>query len=287
VYLYQASPPFVIRQLLTVDARNDAAATVQANHVHKRRAAILIRIRKFKEAQHVFMPGLLAYLTGLGPEIDLTSRPEDISLHLPSSIPTGHRQSVCSPSLMDIEDQLRYAQAVEALAGLRRQLRTRVMASKLNRQDTPSQRIYLRSRALQDQVELRVRQWQRRYNRARAALLALRGSGEWERTLAVLKAEDVRGISERAMTAEEEEQHKLVRRMAGMTDESGDDVPNTRVVAFDPRTALGEGRRTLSWIWYAVSEQELLSDPKAMAASESCHWFSDAPVMINIPSPPS
>jgi hypothetical protein len=72
--------------------------------------------------------------------------------------------------------------------------------------------------------------------------LGLAGFCEWEKTLAVLRAEDVQGISEWAMTAEEEEQHKLICRMAGMMDESSDDVPNTWVVAFDPRTTLGEGR---------------------------------------------
>ena len=156
VSVYRGSPPLDIRQLLIVDVRHDTAGSIQALHVQKRRMALLIQIRKFKEAQLVFMPGLHSYLTTLGPEIDLTSRPEEISLHMPSSIPMIHRQSVCSPGLPDIEDQLRYAQAVEALAGLHRQLRAQIMASKLNRQDMPSQRNYLRSRALQDQVELRV-----------------------------------------------------------------------------------------------------------------------------------
>jgi hypothetical protein len=192
----------------------------------------------------------------------MTSRPEEIDLHLPSAIPMLHRETVCSPGLDDIEDQLRYAQATEALSGLRHQLRTRIMASKLNCKEAASQRAYLRSRALQDQVEARIRQHQRCYNLARGALLELRGSGDWEKTLAVLKPEDVRGMSERAMTAEEREQDKLTRRMAGLADESIHEGLTTPVVAFDPRLALGEGRRTLSWIWYSVSERELQGDSK-------------------------
>ena len=121
---------------------------------------------------------------------------------------------------------------------------------------------------------------------ARPAVLALRGTGEWEKTLAVLKPEDVRGISEWVMTAEEEEQHILSHRMAGMTDDSSNDVPNAPVVVFDPRTTLGEGRRTLSWIWYAVSKRELQGDLKEMAAGESFVEPLMRTVTNNIRSPP-
>jgi hypothetical protein len=59
---------------------------------------------------------------------------------------------------------------------------------------------------------------------------------------------------------EEKEQDKLTRRMAGLTDDTIDEGLITPVVAFDPRLALGEGRRTLSWIWYSISERELQGD---------------------------
>ena len=101
-------------------------------NLQKRRTALLKCISRFKEAQLVFTPGFCAYLLTLGPENDMTSRPEDRTLHLPSSIPTVQRETVCAPGLADIEDQLRYAQATEALSGLRRQLRTRFVSSKLS-----------------------------------------------------------------------------------------------------------------------------------------------------------
>ena len=207
------------------------------------------------------MPGLKRYLTcHASSERSDKLLPEDIPLHLPSSIQTSYRGDVCSVALSNAEDELRYAHAVEALSGLRRQLKTRTMASKLTRRDAASQRAYTRSRALQDQVEVRIRQWQRRYNMARAAVLSLRGSGDWEKTLAVLNPEDVRGISERTMTIEEKEEYKLTRRMAGLTENSSDDNLNAPVVPFDPRLALGEGRRSMSWIWYSVSDRKLQDD---------------------------
>ena len=91
--------------------------------------------------------------------------------------------------------------------------------------------------------------------------------------LAVLKLEDVRGMSERAMTTEEKEEHQRVCRMAGWSgDDDIHDVVTTPVVTFDPRLALGEGRRTLSWIWYTMSEQDLQGNSKELQASE--YWLS-------------
>ena len=249
------------------DVRRDATTAIQATNLQKRRTALLKRIQKFTELQPTFMPGLKSYLNRHHASSERSNKilPEAIPLHLPSAIPTSYRRNVCSVVLSNTEDELRYAHAVEALSGLRRQLRTRTMASKLTRRDAASQCAFTRSRALQDQVEVRIRQWQGRYNMARAAVLSLRGSGDWEKTLAVLSHEDVRGISERTMTMEEKEVYKLTWRMAGLTEDSSDDNLSAPVVPFDPRLALGEGRQTLSWIWYSVSDRELQGD----AACES------------------
>ena len=214
------------------------------------------------------MPGLRDILTSSGSvDEEATLTPEHIPLRLPSSIESIHWERVCVPGLPQIEDKLRYAQATEALSGLRRQLQTRVMASKLSNKHAASQRTYVRSRALQDQVEVRVCACERQYNIARAAILALRGPGDWEKVLAQLRPEDVRGISERALTEEDKEEHQRTRQMAGCTDDRDlDHLLSTPVVRFDPRRSLGEGRRTLSWIWYSYTEEELKG--KEMDASE-------------------
>lgn len=143
------------------------------------------------------------------------------------------------------------------------------MARKLSNKEANSQRAYLRSRALQDQAESRICASQRAYNTARAALLVLRGPGEWEKTLRVLKPEDIRGISERSMTAEEAEDDRRVRLIAGVSDESAiNDPTGAPVVAFNHGLALGEGRRTLSWIWYPVGGQEVNGSSEEVDASE-------------------
>jgi hypothetical protein len=141
------------------------------------------------------------------------------------------------------------------------------MARKLSDKEASSQRAYLRSRTLQDQVETRIRTCQAQYNTARDAIFALRGPGDWEIKLRVLKPEDVRGISERSMNNEEKEEYRCTRLMAGLSD-AADADSNAPMVQFDPRLALGEGKRTLSWIWYSVSDEELRGNSPNVHASE-------------------
>jgi hypothetical protein len=71
----------------------------------------------------------------------------------------------------------------------------------------------------------------------------------------VLEDSDVRALNERALTEEEAEQRKAIHDYEDVAEEGG-------VAAFDV-VALGEGRRTLSWIWYTSraddpSEAELV-----------------------------
>ena len=268
---------FVHRRALIADAKKKDTTTIQATDIQKRRTALLKRLQKFQEAQLIFMPGLHAYLASqsIPRGGDLSSRPEEFSLYLPSSVQTVSRQNVCASGVAEIEDKLRYAQAVEALVELRAQLRTRILANRLSNKDASSQRAYVRSRVLQDQVEARIRGCQAQYNVARASVLALRGPGDWEKQLAILTPEDVRGVSERAMTTEERVEHERTKRMAGWTGDEGnvDKLAIAPVVTFDPRLALGEGRRTLSWIWYSVSETELEDGSPEVTASE-CYCLS-------------
>jgi hypothetical protein len=213
------------------------------------------------EVLHVFMPGLHTHLTAQG-MTDSVLQPEEMKIYLPSSIPGSDRPRVCIPGLPEIEDRLRFGQAHKSLSGLRWHLRTRIMARKLSDKNASSQRAYLRSRTLQDQVEARIRATQGRYNIARAALSALRGPGEWEKMLAILKPEDVRGISERSLTQQELDDYRRTCLMAGLPEDA-----NVPVVSFDPRLALGEGQRSLSWIWYSVGEGELEGSPQEIEAS--------------------
>jgi hypothetical protein len=78
-------------------------------------------------------------------------------------------------------------------------------------------------------------------------------------SLRELKDEDIRGMHERALNEEEAAVYEQTRRMGGLADKAvlGElDDESLPTVTFDPVLALGEGRRTLSWIWYSVTEEE-------------------------------
>ena len=86
--------------------------------VQKQRTQLLKQIQKHLKAVHVFVPGMEA-----APEaIDSSLQPEQATIYLPSSIPENHRQNFCIPGLPEIEERLRYAQAMEALSALRQHL---------------------------------------------------------------------------------------------------------------------------------------------------------------------
>lgn len=205
------------------------------------------------------MPGLRQWVAQQSPAIPApnNAKPETIKIHLPSALPASERGAICVAGLVELEDALRGAQARAALRDLRSGLRTRMFAHRFKRQHMGGQGMYTKSRSLLDGIEDRIRDAAVRYRVARAALLALRGSGEWETVLQELRKEDIRGINERAMNEEEKEENRKARVLAGLAvDGEADELdaygePVDLTVLFNLET--GEGRRQLSWLWYTAT----------------------------------
>jgi hypothetical protein len=207
------------------------------------------------------MPGLNSYLASEPCVLNATSTstPEHIPLYFPSSFPSEHRSSICTGGIGDIEDRLRFAQASEALTKLRCQLMKRTYASRYRVRNISSQRHYTRFRTLQDQTENKIKISSQQYNTARDALLRLRGPGDWENTLQKLGTDDVRGLSEKALIEEEQQETRRTRTMAGVQEYqvTEDMINNVPTGTFNPHLAVGEGYRTLSWIWYSTTGGEI------------------------------
>ena len=91
-----------------------------------------------------------------------------------------------------------------------------------------------------------------------SALLSLRGPGEWEGVLRELHPNDVQGLSEKALADEEQEEMRKAHAMAGLGDEDivEEGFVNPPATTFNPHLAVGEGYRTLSWIWYSTTGEE-------------------------------
>lgn len=258
------------RQSLIFDVQKTSAGNIaKATSIQRQRTSLLLRIQNYFSTRAQYMPGLDQYLRNMSVHNDdnVMSSPEHIPLHLPSSLPSENRASICVPGLAELEDRLRFAQACEALTDLRCQLTKRTYASRYRTANISSQTYFTRFRELQDQTDSKIKAACSRYRIARLGLLHLRGKGEWEQRLQELRPEDIRGLSEKALVIEEKEQRKRTQEIAGMSEPSdgtsayenllNQDLPQT---LFNPNLAVGEGHRTLAWIWYSTGNEEIFGD---------------------------
>ncbi|KAF8121845.1 hypothetical protein K438DRAFT_1653350 [Mycena galopus ATCC 62051] len=249
------------QRYLLVDVKAVANVTdVQKVDFLKRRGALLKQIRAFRKMQRTYMPNLRRFLTPtqcamLDSETDRDA--EGIRLFMPSDIAEKpRRDKACAVGLPEVEAELRVGEAREALHSLRQGLRARTMTNRFRLRHCTGQRMLTRGQGVLRQINLKVHRAKLRYRYVRNALKRLRGVGPWENELRVLDDVDVRALNERALTAEEAEQRKSLTDYEDVAEEGG-------VAAFGV-VALGEGRRTLSWIWYTAkgdgepTEQELV-----------------------------
>lgn len=240
----------------------------------ERRTLLAKRISRFREIQEIYMPGVDAQVlahalrTSQPPSAhstttSSTARPasihiEDAKLFLPSELTRVQRNEFCTHDVASIEERIRYSEASDALEKIRRQLRTRTFTNQFKIKNVTGQRLNTRSRAAQSTIDEGVKMSQLRYTRARAALLVLRGAGEWESYLQVLTSADVRGLNERGLTDLEKAEERQVRATAGIPEDE-DEIDDIVVIA--KPVEVGEGHRRPSWIWYSTSMGTDMTDP--------------------------
>ncbi len=215
-------------------------------NLQKRLAALLGKLRKFVQLQAVYMPRLL---DPLSPPVGLTILDVDsFAVVLPSDVPTDRRLEVCGShtKLPDMEDQLQYADACDALESLRHSLRMRTCYNQDKIANVTGQVPNTKARSLQESVDQAVKNAAARYRRAREAVQRLRGPGAWQESLRPLLDSDLIGLNERAVTREEIAERVRVRAL-GDSETPGDSAG----VPLLGNVYVGEGRRTLSWIWYS------------------------------------
>ncbi|KAG7087076.1 hypothetical protein E1B28_013058 [Marasmius oreades] len=257
--------------------------------IQAKRTTLLHRLRKYYASLIQHMPSV-QLLIDAEPSLSEALHPEQVKLFLPSTLdpsllwpstqpqhashPSGQttdtqhaggccctscgvdgtiRCVICPSELISLEDRLRFAQAHEALSRLRAQLRARTVAYKNSSRVIASQGMYVKLRALKDQIETKVKALTVMYRRARAALLVLRGEGDWSQMLKELKDEDVRGISERLLRTGEKEELKKAQELVGVSAEDINavlDGINTATVPVNPTLCLGQSSQHLSWIWF-------------------------------------
>ncbi|KAK7027577.1 CxC2 domain-containing protein [Favolaschia claudopus] len=208
-----------------------------------RKSSLLRRVNRFRNMQRVYMPELGRFLPAAQRDIlEDRSRPvETMKLFMPSELGNDIREKVCEKGLTAIEEEMREAELDDTLEDLRGALRVRSGTNRFCHRNVRGQRGLTRGQGVLRQVEIRIHKAKLRYRYARNAILRIRGHGPWEKVYKVLADEDVRGINERARSAEEEAERERLRGL-GQIVEGGIEAAGI--------VAAGEGSHTMSWIWY-------------------------------------
>lgn len=188
----------------------------------------------------------------------------DITLHLPSSLPL---QTPASQKLFEYEFRLRTAQAYEALEEIRQHLRLRSHMYRYKDRHVVGQRANTRSRNLLSRVQTKVDASAKKYTSARNALIILAhrtGTVGWDTQLQELSDEDVRAFTD---DTEKERERKGQKTAQG---KKGKDAQKKA-------RALGEGHKTLSWIWKVVGVRDNGDDE---GVQEGVYAYAMPPVHV-------
>ncbi|TFK46712.1 hypothetical protein OE88DRAFT_1739319 [Heliocybe sulcata] len=183
------------------------------------------------------------------PEFSVDTAP----LHLPSSFSPPSRSSVLPQSITEAETRIREAQAKDALNRLRHHLCMRSYMNRFKIKNITGQVQNTCARAIQHRVETKISAAVWEYHHVRAAFFAWKGPGAWETQLRELDpTTDVVAPNESALNqAEQREMERLEERGR-----------HAEARMQDGAVKVGEGRRTLSWLWYAVPVTEDANDPQ-------------------------
>ncbi|PBK66203.1 hypothetical protein ARMSODRAFT_1021793 [Armillaria solidipes] len=192
------------------------------------------RIRQLRQIQASWMPCIKGKLARVRAGVGLADV-ESHELLLPSAIEKDLREVGCLGGVVGIEDQLREAQCLDALSEIRNTLRMRHSLYSFRNKNIRGQRNNTRAYNNLHRLNRNCRLSVEKYQVARAALMALRGEGEWTATLRELKMEDVQSLQGSAFEIDDEQE----QREAQMSKKQRQELAK----------GFGEGDRLISWIW--------------------------------------
>lgn len=170
--------------------------------------------------------------------------------------------------LADVKAELWTGKAREALHALRQGLQTRTMTNRFHLRHCTRQWMLMRGQGILQQINLKIHKAKLHYRYVRNALKRLKGDGLWEKEVKVLEESDVHALNERTLTAEEAEQRRTMHDYKEIAEKGG-------VAAFGV-VALGEGQRTLLWIWYTAKSEDLTEAELVEGTRTATTWEAGA-----------
>jgi hypothetical protein len=175
---------------IKVAGLDDSSTPTQRAHVQESRLVLRKRILNFWATQALFMPETI-----VPTRHEDQDEPESTTLCLPSELIQSHVLSPLAKTLANMEASLRFAQATDALSGVRRSLAIRAELTKYQGTQVRGQHANTRARALLSGADENTATYAARYRRARLAYTQLVGSGDWEHTLKPLNDVDIRAVA--------------------------------------------------------------------------------------------
>ncbi|EIW86722.1 hypothetical protein CONPUDRAFT_46865 [Coniophora puteana RWD-64-598 SS2] len=200
----------------------DLTAEERAQLEH-RRSSIRREIVKFRDIQRVYMPGIDALIAAR--ERNVNTEVENETLWLPSGLGEIERK-LCIHRVDEVEMKLRVAQCHSLLDRIRGMVQTRYHFTLFRNLNLRGQRAITRAYKLVQDYDRKVIAEQAKYDHAYRALLALGSQDILARGLRPLARRDIRALREPLIEA---------------------DTPRRR--AKEMERGIGEGHRTVSWIW--------------------------------------
>ncbi|KAJ7744427.1 hypothetical protein DFH07DRAFT_963653 [Mycena maculata] len=219
-------------------------AADQSERLAEMRVAFFSKLARFHKLQEVYMGAAVWALEAEEDRRDAELPPpkaEDVKLFLPSELQTEEMEEGCRKGLPTMEGRLREGQCRDALVQLRSRLHAKRHLITFRNTEVVGQRASTRAHTLIERVDAAAA----KYQRARDALIALRGRAACE-DIHELKAADIQLDEEREADAK-------ARKKLGAIGSSKWRQQGMALLSRD---------RRLSWIWTegggpGVSEQEL------------------------------
>jgi hypothetical protein len=261
------------RRRIRADVKKEEALTTsQASELQQKRMSLQKRIAAFRRLQTIYMPGVAMKLATDNAGDDGPHDIEDVRLWLPSELDSQLRTHGCHKGLPSMEEQLREAQCRDALEKIRNLERAKMHFIHHRNSNTRGQKAATRSHTLIDGITLKIQLAASRYRDAHRALVVLRGPGDWETELRVLKDEDI--CSPNASAFDIENPDDLI---------GPDGRLKSKKRRIEIEKQLGEGRRAISWIWFNAVGTENGAGEKELneGVSEPCFLIVYLPLMSN------
>ncbi|KAF7967079.1 hypothetical protein HWV62_35917 [Athelia sp. TMB] len=244
-----------VRLKVDTKALDSSATSLQLAKIQERKTALKFKVKSWIDIQQLYMPEVTPLRSQLhGATLDSAHETPayDISLHLPSSLPSHVRAST---KLSEYEFRLRTAQAHEALDELRRHLLLRTHMWKFKDKNLKGQRANTRAGTLATRVQSKVNVSASKYIRARNAIASLAqhiGAVGWDTQLKELLSDDVRAFTD------ETEEAAMAHKPRKQREEQ--------------EKALGEGKKKLSWIWKVSGVGADMGDSAGLHEAMRIEW---------------